>query len=137
MIFCDEPYLNIPMPKELMSRQQAARLNDIALESNVWVAMVAWLNNTPELWKDVVRGHFKKNGDRILRKISEWEQKRPNLAGSLRSGRQQLQTALQQIGAVSSSTSQVSRRQQGSTGTGRSGGGYGSHISSSGGFFRG
>jgi hypothetical protein len=35
--------------------------------------MIRWLQKPPELWKDIVKFHFSKNGEKILAQLQRWE----------------------------------------------------------------
>ena len=47
--------------------------NAILRNLTVGIAMLRWIQNPPDLWKDVVKLHFGKNGEKILEQLQRWE----------------------------------------------------------------
>lgn len=75
MIFCEEPMYN--EPGEMAGPQSSSRSK--AYNENIRVltmryAMVDWMERPPKLWQDVVKLHFKRNANQILRTTGRWAQ---------------------------------------------------------------
>jgi baculoviral IAP repeat-containing protein 6 len=132
MILCETPFANNPGIESLGRYQDENEAYNRGIRAaTVRVAMIPWLQSPPEIWKDVVGLHFKKNAEKILQKVGQWEEmelrarlRNPGMRLTMgttigmpedMSGvRQQLHGALQRFGAISRShtLSQVNRPEQ-------------------------
>jgi ubiquitin-protein ligase len=75
MILCEEPWYNEPGREAGYTRSTtgpSAIYNRKIREYTVRAAILAWLNEPPPLWDDVVDYHFKQQGNTILKIVEEW-----------------------------------------------------------------
>ncbi|KAF2653577.1 hypothetical protein K491DRAFT_661788 [Lophiostoma macrostomum CBS 122681] len=71
MIFCENPLDNVPGQKN--HERESRSYNAVLRNVTVCVAILGWLQNPPALWKDVVKFHYSKNGENILKQLQRWE----------------------------------------------------------------
>lgn len=76
MVFCEQPWYNEPGRERSYARgvanAAAERYNRGIRELTVRLGLLDWLENMPQIWRDVVEQHFKSNADNILRTVIEW-----------------------------------------------------------------
>ncbi|KAI4950987.1 hypothetical protein J4E86_007496 [Alternaria arbusti] len=79
MILCEEPWYNEPGREAGYTRSPngpSSMYNRKIRDHTVRTAILAWLDEPPPLWKDVVDFHFKQQGNTILRTVEEWVKER-------------------------------------------------------------
>jgi ubiquitin-protein ligase len=84
MVFCEQPWYNEPGRERSYGKgaanAAAERYNCGLRELTVRLGLLNWLENTPQIWRDVVEQHFKANADKMLRTVIKWaQQKQPAL----------------------------------------------------------
>ncbi|KAH6878204.1 hypothetical protein BKA58DRAFT_308467 [Alternaria rosae] len=75
MILCEEPWYNEPGREAGYTRSlngPSAMYNRKIRDHTARTAILAWLDEPPPLWKDVVDFHFKQQGNTILKTVEEW-----------------------------------------------------------------
>lgn len=73
MILCEDPLCNEPGFNGLRGSAEGRRYNQSVRSLTVHYAMLDWLNNPPQLWKELVTQHFRKNKNKILQTVTQWE----------------------------------------------------------------
>ncbi|KAJ4413118.1 hypothetical protein N0V91_000092 [Didymella pomorum] len=80
MVFCEQPWYNEPGRERSYGKGTAdavaERYNCGLRELTVRLGLLDWLENTPQIWRDVLEQHFKANADKILRTVIKWNQKK-------------------------------------------------------------
>jgi hypothetical protein len=84
MVLSEHPWYNEPGREPLYQHgaidtdaaSQAAPYNQKIRQHTVAVAMVAWLDKPPTLWKDVIDEHFAENANTILENYKKWSKEK-------------------------------------------------------------
>ncbi|KAI4956005.1 hypothetical protein J4E91_000215 [Alternaria rosae] len=90
MILCEEPWYNEPGREAGYTRSlngPSAMYNRKIRDHTARTAILAWLDEPPPLWKDVVDFHFKQQGNTILKTVEEWAKEKMPESNNLASER--------------------------------------------------
>lgn len=79
MVLCQEPWYNEPGHEEIAKLDDPKHVSAVTSRYNQEIrrvtlstAIMGWVKQTPDLWKDVVDQHFKTHANDILRTAVEW-----------------------------------------------------------------
>ncbi|KAJ4384205.1 hypothetical protein N0V86_001052 [Didymella sp. IMI 355093] len=79
MVFCEQPWYNEPGRERGLASgaadPTAERYNREIRELTVRLGMLDWLENTPQIWRNVVEQHFKFSADKMLCTVIDWSKK--------------------------------------------------------------
>jgi hypothetical protein len=79
MILCDNPENNDPFSQMGFRRRNTSGptsgptvFTQSVRSLTIEFGITQWAENAPALWKDIVRNHFHRTGDKILRMAEQW-----------------------------------------------------------------